>query len=95
MDPETAGPTKASGTLDLGSDRRGVNPRSSRYAHDDVTHWRERGDEARSLVSIMRTSEWRSLVLMVAESCDRLADQALARRAWRARLSRQSLQADQ
>jgi hypothetical protein len=51
---------------------------------DDVTHWRERADEARALVSRMRTPAARSFVLVVAESCDRLAEQALARIAWRA-----------
>jgi hypothetical protein len=46
---------------------------------DDVTHWRKRADETRALASHLTVPETRRVMLGLADSYDRLAQQLAAR----------------
>jgi hypothetical protein len=57
---------------------------SVRTLIDNVIQWRKRGDAARALANQLSTPVARSVVLLVAEACDRLDEQISARIARRA-----------
>jgi hypothetical protein len=52
---------------------------------NDVTHWRNRAEEARGLAAHLTNSEARRVMLSVAEGYDRLAQDGEARIAARTR----------
>lgn len=62
---------------------------------DEVTHWCKRAEEAREMAKRLGTPGAQAFLLEIAESCDRLAEQAVARIARGARSTiRQSVKAD-
>jgi hypothetical protein len=46
---------------------------------NDVTHWRNRAEEARGLAEHLTTRDARRAMLGIAEDCDRLAQRGEAR----------------
>src|SRR5260370_18345734 len=61
---------------------------------DEVTHWCKRAEEAREMAKRLGTPGAQAFLLEIAESCDRLAEQAVARIARGARSTiRQSVKA--